>query len=332
MDYQGRYPIFDFSRIQTYPLATRPNRVKLADLIDLRRLLAEPLRCDSQELRSVAQAIVDAHRRSLPVIWFAGAHPVKNGLSPIVVDLIQRGILTHYASTMAGAIHDFELALMGETSEDVPNALPQGKFGMAYETGKYMNDAIAHGNRLKLGLGESLARMIREEAFPYKVPFPYKEISALYHAYEEGIPVTFHATLGTDIINQHPNFDGEALGGTSGRDFAIFAATVEKLQAGGVIVNVGSAVTGPEVILKSVSMAANVGHPPQGIVTADFDLRPVLFDEARDESKFSYYFRNAKSVVTRIPEAFRGKGFYICGDQRQTIPALYQLIIGTMGL
>lgn len=326
MNYQGRYPIFDFSRIQTYPLATRPNRVKRSDLIDLRKLRAEPLRVDSNELRTVAQAIVDAQQRSLPVIWFTGAHAVKNGLSPIVVDLIRRGIITHYASTMAGAIHDFELALIGETSEDVPNALPRGKFGMAYETGKYMNDAIAHGNHLKLGLGESLARMIRGEAFPYELPFPHKEICTIYNAYEKGIPVTFHATIGTDIINQHPNFDGEALGGTSGRDFAIFAATVEKLESGGVIINVGSAVTGPEVILKSVSMASNVGHPPKGIVTADFDMRPVLFEEARDESKYSYYFRNAKSVVTRIPEAFGGKGFYICGNQMETVPALYQLI------
>lgn len=327
MDYKGKYQFFDFSRIKTYPLAERPNRVKLKDLVDLEKLLGDPLRFESQELKAVAEAVVDAQRHGKPVIWFTGAHAIKNGLSPIVIDLIQRGVITHYASTLSGAIHDFELALIGETSENVPNALPAGKFGTVEETGKYINDAVAHGNKLKLGLGESLARMIGEEKFPYNVQFPHKEVCVIYNAYEKGVPATFHVTIGADITNQHPNFDGEALGGASGRDFGILAASVEKLGGGGVVLNIGSAVTGPEVFLKAMNMAANVGHPPKDIMMADFDIRPVEWENVKNESKHSYYFRNAKSVVTRIPEAFGGKGYYIQGDQMLTIPALYKFVV-----
>jgi hypothetical protein len=274
----------------------------------------------------VVEAILEARRAGKPVMFFTGGHLVKNGLSPLAIDLIQSGLITHYATNGSGSIHDFELAMVGETSEVVPNALPRGEFGMAYETGKYMNDAAIHGNSLKLGLGESLARMILGEPFPYEVEFRYPELSIIAAAYRANVPATVHVTMGTDIINQHPNFDGEAMGGTSGRDFGIFAAHVERMDHGGVMLNVCSAVTGPEVYLKAISMAANVGHAPKGIISGNFDLRPANPEHVTDESKPTYYFRDNKSVVTRIPEAFGGKGYYVMGNQLETLPALYQLL------
>ena len=327
MDYKGKYSIFDFSQIDTYPIAERPNKVKEEDLVVPEEILRSEITYENENLDIVAEQIVSARSEGKPVIWMMGAHPVKLGLAPLINDLIQRDVITLVATNAAGAIHDFELALIGETSENVPNALPEGKFGMAYETGKYMNDALAYGSALQLGFGESLARMIRGEAFPYRLDFPHKTWSIVYTGYEANVPVTVHASLGTDIIDQHPNFDGCAKGGCSGRDFGIYAAEVCRLTDGGVVLNIGSAVTGPEVFLKSVSMAANVGKVPRGIITADFDIRPVDLGHMRDESQYSYYFRDAKSVVTRIPEAFGGKGYYIQGHFMQTIPALYQRIV-----
>jgi len=327
MEYKGKFDIFDFSRIETYPIATRPNKFKAKDMIRLDEVLAADLKFDSPELRAVAKAVLEARAGGKPVIWMMGAHPVKLGLSPIVIELIERGLVTLVACNCAATIHDFELALMAETSESVPNALPAGKFGMAYETGKYMNDALAHGNSLAVGFGESLARMILGEAFPYQVEFPHQGLSFVARGYQKGVPVTVHATMGTDIIDQHSNFDGRAKGGCSGRDFGIYCAEVEKMTEGGVVLNVGSAVTGPEVLLKTVSMVSNVGAPCHGIITGDFDMRPADFDEARDETKPTYYFRDIKSVVTRIPEAFGGQGYYVRGLFEETVPSLYRLLV-----
>jgi hypothetical protein len=153
-------------------------------------------------------------------------------------------------------------------------------------------------------------------------------VSILATGYRLDIPVTIHATIGTDVTDQHPNFDGAAKGGTSARDFMIFADTMAKMTSGGVVLNIGSAVTGPEVLLKAVSMSANVGCPPQNIITADFDLRPHEPHSMGNENSLFYYYRDQKSVVTRIPQSFGGKGYYIHGDQRVTIPLLYQKIIG----
>jgi len=327
MNYAGKYPFFDFSAVDTYPLSERPNKVTRDDLVAPEAALASHIPYENEDLNTVAEQIRAARSNGLPVIWMMGAHPVKLGLGPLIGDLIQRGLISLLATNCAGAIHDFELALIGETSESVPNALPEGKFGMAYETGKYINDALAYGDELMLGMGESLGRMISGEPFPYAVDFPHRALSFLYIGHSEAVPVTIHATLGTDITDQHPNFDGRAKGGCSGRDFGIYAAEVCRLTGGGVVLNVGSAVIGPEVLLKAVSMAANIGKVPQGIVTADFDLRPVNFEHMADESQHSYYFRDAKSVVTRVPQAFGGKGYYIQGNFAQTIPALYQRLV-----
>jgi len=327
VEYKGKYKYFDSRRIQTYPIAERPNKVKQDDLIDPQRVLAEPLRFETPEIQEVARAIVSCAKEMKPVIWMTGAHATKLGLSPLLIDLVKRGLISLVAMNGANAIHDFEWGLIGETSEHVPNALPLGKFGMAYETGAYMNTAIDHGNRLKIGQGEALGAMIRGEMFPGKIEFLHPELSLLAACYEAGVPATVHVSLGTDIIDEHPSFDGEAMGGTSGRDFGVFVAEVERMTGGGVFLNVGSAVTGPEVFLKAVSMAANVGNVPNRIMTADFDLRPAKLGDADDDTKPTYYFRDIKSVVTRIPQAFKGNGFYINGPFQDTLPALYKLVV-----
>lgn len=325
MEYAGRYPIFDFSAVQTYPLAERPNVLKLDGIAALRDAEGAADRWPSETLAEVAGLVLQAREKDLPVILFTGAHTIKLGQSPYFIDLMRRGLITLLATNGAGSIHDFELSLIGETSESVPNALPEGLFGMAYETGRYMNEALRAGNEQLLGYGESMGRMI-STGEPVGVQFPHKDISLLGQAYELGIPATVHATMGTDIIDQHPNFDGRSKGGCSGRDFGIFAQEVTKLAGGGVVLNVGSAITGPEVLLKTVSMAGNVGKPPIGLITANFDLRSGRPEDISDPSRAVYYYRDIKSIVTRIPQAFGGKGFMVEGNFLDSVPALYDLL------
>ena len=325
--YKGSFESFDFSKVRTHPIAKRPNKVKFTGLADPDRLTVPAEWLRNKELDAVAAAVRSSRAAGRPVICFLGAHPVKIGLSPLFIRLMERGLVTHVAGTGATAIHDFELALIGETSENVPNALPQGTFGMAYETGHFINAALAEGVRRGLGFGESIGRLILGEAMPKKVTFAHPDVSILAAGVRLGIPVTIHAGIGTDIVDQHPDFDGAAKGAASGFDFSVYAASVAKLTDGGVILNIGSAVTGPEVLLKAVSMAANVGKAPRGIVAADFDLRPVVGTDVNDEDKPTYYFRDNKSVVTRVPAAFGGKGYYVQGNFRETLPALYRLLV-----
>jgi hypothetical protein len=340
MDYRGKYKVFDVSRIKTYPIKTRTNKVAVEDLLwptDVENLvidLADEVRGD---IGIIADAIVSARRAGKPVVLFTGAHLVKNGLGPLLIDLVKRRLVTLVAGNGSTAIHDFELALIGQTSEYVPDSLGKGQFGMAYEF-IYINCAISLGNQYKLGFGESLGKMICDEDFRNAVlsvaakddsprRFLHPETSVLATCYESDIPFTIHVGIGTDVTDQHPSFDGQAKGGCSGRDFLICANHVTKLADGGVVLNIGSAVTGPEVLLKAVSMAANAGSAPKNIVIADFDLREYDGRQMKDESSQGYYFRDQKSVVTRIPEAFAGKGYYIQGNQKQTIPLLYKKIM-----
>jgi hypothetical protein len=340
MEYEGRYKAFDATRVETYPLSTRSNKVTFDDLVFPKDLcpIAPALADEVQEaIRLVAQEIVAARRQGKPVIVFTGAHLIKNGLGPLLADLVDRGCVTLVAGNGATSIHDFELALIGETSENVPAALDQGQFGMAYEFA-YINMALSVGNQQKLGYGETLGRVICDEAFRRQVlalvaregsisEFRHPEVSVQAACYRRGIPFTVHVGIGTDVIDQHPSFDGQAKGGCSGRDFLIYAEEVTKLTRGGVVLNIGSAVTGPEVLLKAVSMAANVGAVPKTILTADFDLREHEPRRMNDESAPGYYYRDQKSVVTRIPQAFGGQGLYIGGDQKRTFPFLCRQII-----
>lgn len=340
MQYNGKYKIFDAAAISPYPLKARKNKVTLDKLIDPAKLTDGDTNLDSKtsrQINNLAQAIVHARGRGKPVVVFTGAHLIKNGLSPVLIDLAQRDLLTLIAGNGATAIHDFELALIGATSEDVPDALGRGRFGMAHEFA-YINRAISLGQQMKLGLGESLGQMICQSDFRQKVlaelqtndgprDFPFANVSLLATCYQKNIPFTIHVGIGTDVIDQHPSFDPSAKGACSGRDFLIFAEHITRFTTGGVFLNIGSAVTGPEVLLKAVSMAANVGLGPSDILTANFDLKPFQPASLTDESAPGYYYRDLKSILTRIPKAFSGRGCYIQGNQLQTIPALYAAIL-----
>jgi len=344
MQYKGQYKVFDNSRVKTYSIVGRKNKCLLKDFINLDELVKKDIIFPKEEISEVAKAIVNAYRDKKPVIVITGAHLIKNGMSPIFLDWMKRGVIRLIGANGAVVIHDFEYGMLGETSEDVRGVLARGEFGMAFETCGYINQAIIEGNKLKLGYGESIGKLYWDKGFRKKVidnalrgveeperyirpydGFKYSEASVVAMAYKLKIPFTVHVTIGTDIVDQHYNFDGEAIGGTSGRDFLIFTEVISELVDGGVILNIGSAVTGPEVLLKAISMTANIGRVPNKIICADFDMRPLSTDnEARDENKYHYYFRDQKSVATRIPKVFNGKGYYIEGDHRLTLLSLYQ--------
>lgn len=341
--YKGKYSIFNTSGAQNYFLKNRTSRVRICDIIDPQSVIETKQNLKKETanvIDIISSEIISARKSSKPVILFTGAHLVKNGLGRLVIDLVLKKMLTLVAGNAATSIHDFELALFGQTSENTFQALIEHKFGMALEFG-YINQAIILGNEYKLGFGESIGKFICEDNFRKKalanfckkmgcidlVKFLYPQFSIAATCYKNNIPFTIHASIGTDVIDQHKNFNGEAKGGCSARDFLIYTNEVSKLGSSGVVLNIGSAVTGPEVLLKAVSMTANAGSPPDGIVTADFDLRDEGLDKMTDESSQFYYFRDQKSIVTRIPKAFNGKGYYIQGDLKITVPCLYRKII-----
>jgi len=331
IEYRGRYRCFDFDSVRTYPVSERRNKVSVGDLIRPEDVLAEPeARFRSPELAAVVEAVTAARAEGRAVVLFTGAHMVKNGFGPLIVDLMERSLVTLVGTNAAGLTHDLELALIGETSEIVPNALPEGSFGMCRETPLLMNRCFRAGLDAGLGAGEALGMLISGEPMPETVEFPHADVSIAAAGLRLGVPVTVHAAIGTDIIDQHPCFDPAAKGGASGIDFGILAAEACDLE-GGVILNVGSSVQGPEVILKAVNMAANVGSPPTGLVTASFDIRPVEAGGVENERSHTYYFRDHKSIVNRIPEAFGGRGYYVQGDHLQTVPALYRGLIEAGG-
>ncbi len=339
MEYKGRYTMFDPSQINTYPVSTRNNKVKLLDLLepaDLHNIEAEVPGKIEERIDYLAKEIVSARENDKPVIFFTGAHLVKNGLSKLLGYFLKKDLFTMVSGNAATSIHDFELGLIGETSEYVPQALEKGQFGMAFEF-NFINAALTLGNRYKLGYGESIGRLITDPSFREEaesilglekgtIRFKYPEISVQAISYLENIPFTVHAGIGADVIDQHFYFDGEAKGGCSGRDFLVYTNEIAGFENGGVLLNVGSAVTGPEVFLKAASMAGNIGKVPKNIITADFDLRPFKPEHITNESAVGYYYRDQKSIVTRVPEAYGGKGFYIEGNQKQTIPLLFKKI------
>ncbi len=339
MEYKGKYKIFDQSRIKTYPISERENKVHLHDLLNPEEVsdMSFDLSGEvTQMIDHIAKEIVRHRENGQPVMLFTGAHLIKNGLGRLLIDLVKKGMFTCVSGNMATSIHDFELALIGQTSEYVPKALERGQFGMAYEF-RYMNTAITLGNREKLGLGEALGKTIMDNDFKDRmlsiaaregspVEFLHPEVSVLAACYEEDIPFTIHASIGTDVLDQHPSFDPAAKGACSGRDFLIYTHEITKLAEGGMVINIGSAVTGPEVFLKAASMTGNVGLVPKGIITADFDIRPFKRENITDESTAGYYNRDQKSIVVRVPEAYGGRGHYIQGNQKQTFPFLYKKI------
>lgn len=311
--------IFDFSDTKTFDARNRKNLVRIDTLCKL----SDPFPDYRNEaLEKVCDSIVEARKNGRPVIMFYGAHVIKCGLSRYLIDLIRRGIITHVASNGAGSIHDFELAYLGGTSEHVPTAIEDGSFGLWEQTGRWMNDAIREGMSRGFGYGESLANYVQEH--PEK--FPYKDDCVFYNAYCNGIPATYHVTMGTDIIHEHPAADFACLGGTSGRDFKVFVNSLKDLE-GGVFLNVGSSVTGPEVFLKALSIVRNHGYKTQKITTANFDIIP-LGDYKSDVGKdhFHYYYRPRKNIMNR-PVSMGGNGYYIYGNHMDTIPTLYRLLV-----
>ena len=340
MEYKGRYAIFDPAQVNTYPVSERNNKVKLGDLADPEQISGMAFSVTkevAERIDLLAREIISARKEKRPVLLFTGAHLIKNGLGTLLADLVRRGLFTMVSGNGATSIHDFELGLMGETSEYVPQALEKGQFGMAFEF-NYINAALIVGNRYKLGYGESIGRMMCDQAFRNEVEgvlglaqnqitFTYPELSVQAVCYEHNIPMTIHAGIGTDVLDQHSFFDGEAKGGCSGRDFLIYTEEITRFTRGGVILNVGSAVTGPEVFLKAASMAGNTGHIPGRIITADFDLRPYNPGTFADENAVGYYYRDQKSIVTRVPQAYGGEGYYIEGNQKKTFPLLYKKLL-----
>ncbi len=312
---------FDRSKLIVLPLADRIHDLQR----DKIRIAPSGPRIPFEHpaLPVLAERIVAAKENGRAVMFICGGHVLRAGNSALLIDLMERGLLTHLALNGAGAIHDFELAMIGQTCESVAKYVSEGQFGLWKETGR-LNDAAVIAQRDGIGFGEALGRMIVEENFPYA------DTSVLAAGYRLGVPVTIHVAIGQDIIHEHPNCDGAATGAASYTDFLIFTETVTKLE-GGVMLNIGSAVMGPEVYLKALSMARNVAHQEGRFIrhftTAVFDL-PHLGDDLSTEAPKHdprYYFRPFKTILVRTV-ADGGQSFYVQGDHKAAVPALYDAI------
>jgi hypothetical protein len=322
---KSRYELFDRSQLCIKPLAKRRHDMSLQDLLPLEA--AEPAFAHPQ-LATVAARLAGARRRGAARILMLGAHVLKVGVSRQLIDLVERGWLTHLAFNGAGAIHDYELARIGASTESVARYIRSGEFGLWQETG-VLNEWIIEAARCDLGLGENVGRRIAES------DFPHKDLSVFAAAWRCGVPATVHVGVGYDIIHEHPNCDGAALGQASYRDFLIFTRAVEQLE-GGVMLCFGSAIMAPEVYLKALSMVRNVAHQ-QGreirrFLTAVFDLVPIQGDYHRElpKSDPGYYFRPHKTILVRTV-ADGGESLYFCGDHRATLPALRRAILVEAG-
>ncbi|MDO8672300.1 MAG: hypothetical protein Q7O66_12875 [Dehalococcoidia bacterium] len=305
------YSPIDLSGVRTLPLASRKNKVKTSEFARvgvtglsfsgfIDRL---PSILVAADFRAAVGAIVKAHRQGRPVIWGMGAHVIKCGLSPLVIELMKRNVITAVAMNGAGSIHDLEIALIGATSEDVAGGLDEGSFGMAEETGRMWNEGIGGGES---GVGLALGRWIESNMAPFR------DLSILAAGARYGVPVTVHVAIGTDIVHMHPAADGAAIGAASHRDFRTFASVVADLGDGGVYLNIGSAVILPEVFLKALTLARNLGNPATGLTTINMDMQQQ--------------YRPTNNVVRR-PTQNSGKGYAITGHHEIMVPLLVQAII-----
>ena len=316
----SKYPIFDRTRLRLKPLADRSSDLHIERWM---KLQDSPAIFRHPHLPEIAQAVVGARLRGASRILMCGAHLLRAGLNRYLIDLMERGAISHLAMNGAGIIHDFELARIGATTESVARYIQTGEFGLWRETGE-INDWIRLGNDEELGLGEAVGKRILESSFPYR------SLSVLAAAYRCSVPATVHVGIGYDIIHEHPNFDGAATGAASYRDFLIFTKSVEALE-GGVLLSFGSAVMAPEIFLKSLAMARNVAHQEKKQIrqftTAVFDLIPIQGDYHRELARNDpgYYFRPYKTLLVRTV-AEGGRSFYVCGDHRGTFPALWRAI------
>jgi len=311
------YDEFDLSDVKTYPLKSRTSKTRAEDFgrpsdpggsvsafIDsLPRILA------AADFKAVVRAIVEAKRRDGGIVWGLGAHVIKTGLGPVVIDLMERGFVSAIATNGAAVIHDFEVALVGATSEDVDEALGPGRFGMAEETGRLLNGAIADGVGAGLGIGQAVTRFLGA-----KEP-QFARSSILAAAARLQIPVTVHVAIGTDIIHMHPAASGAALGEGSLRDFRYFVSNVARLERG-VYLNCGSAVVLPEVFLKAVALARNRGIALAELTTVNLD--------------FVQLYRPQTNVVKR-PTAGTGRGYSLVGHHEIMIPLLAAAVVAAAG-
>jgi hypothetical protein len=317
----SKYSLFDRSRLRLRPLAERVHDLHLEHWLELDDA---PLPYDHPQLDDVAARLVAARSAGAARILMMGAHVLRAGVNRQIVDLLERGLLDHIAMNGAGAIHDYELARIGATTESVARYIRSGEFGLWRETGE-LNDWIREAAAEQLGLGENVGRRIALS------DFPHRDLSVLAAAWKLSVPVTVHPGIGYDIIHEHPNCDGAALGEAALRDFLIFARSVERLE-GGVMLAFGSAVMAPEVYLKALAMARNVAHQKgreiRRFTTAVFDLVPIEGNIHRERPKTdpAYYFRPYKTILVRTV-ADGGESFYFCGDHRATLPALRRAIL-----
>ena len=306
----------DLAGLRTVGLAERGGKVKIADfakayqkgsgvagwLDSLPRILA------GDAFRAVVDALIAARERRRAIVWGLGGHVIKCGLAPVLIDLMERGYATVFALNGSAAIHDFELAIAGHTSEDVEAVLPDGRFGAAEETGREMNQAIAAGHRDGIGMGEALGRHLNGIADP-----AFAAASVVLQAWRAAVPVTVHVAVGTDTPHTHPAADAEAMGAATHHDFRLLCALVTGLDNGGVYLNVGSAVVLPEVFLKAVSSVRNLGHPLAGFTTVNLD--------------FLQHYRPKLNVVERPHAKSGGAGYALTGHHELLVPLLAACLI-----
>ena len=312
-------PEADFSRLRTVPIGRRPSKVAAEEFAHPPStdrsfsafLDALPDILVARDFRKVVAAIVSAAKAGRGVVLMLGGHVVKTGLSPVLIDLMRRRVVTHIAMNGSAAIHDYEVARFGATSEDVAAGLRDGTFGMADETGRGLNEAFIRGRDQQLGMGEAVAVALAREP-----NLAHPELSLLLQAHKLDVPATVHAALGAEIVHQHPAADGAAIGDTSLRDFRRLAASVPSVHDGGVVLNVGSAVIMPEVFLKALTIARNLNEGrPTGFTTCDLDMQR--------------HYRPRVNVVQR-PVLAGGQGFEITGHHEIMVPMLAWAVIDAL--
>lgn len=304
----------DFTALRTIPIRERGGKVRVEDfarpyekgagrwLDTLPRILA------GDSFRALVEALAGARAKGKPILWGMGGHVVKCGLAPVLLDLMRRGYATAFAMNGSAAIHDFEIAIAGCTSEDVEAVLPDGRFGAAEETGREMNEAIAEGDRDSLGIGEALGRRLDRIADPR-----FASSSLVTAAYRASVPVTVHVAFGTDTTHTHPAADPGAIGRATHLDFRLFCRLVSELNDGGVYLNLGSAVVMPEVFLKAVSVVRNLGCPHENFTTVNMD--------------FIQHYRPKVNVVERPHARSGGRGISLTGHHELMVPLLAAVLI-----
>jgi len=312
--------LFDRNRLELKPLSRRQHDLGLAVF---KALIPVDDEHEIEPFKVVAEKIIEAKEAGASVILMMGGHVLRSGTQRYIIDLMEKGFISCIAMNGSGVIHDFEFALIGETTESVARYIKEGQFGLWNETG-HINEIINNAYKENLGMGEAVGKAILEG------DYPHKEMSLLVAGYRLGLPVTVHVGIGHDIIHEHPNCSGAATGETSYRDFLAFAKVVENLERG-VIMNFGSAVMAPEGYLKALSMARNVAYQEGRVINkfstlvCDLCELPDDFTKEPDRKSHAYYFRPWKTMLVRTV-ADGGESFYVRGDHARTIPSLWTAI------